>query len=86
MLEWSKSKAFAENNSNVAKKMTKFVFDRVKDIEGEAENAAWLPAISFFLRKFSKGYFLKLVKSRDCVVKCLRLGLCVKVFKIGIVW
>ena len=40
MLDLSKFKAFADNNSNVAK-MTKFFVKRVENILGKEENAAY---------------------------------------------
>ena len=30
----------------------------------------WLPAFSPFLSVFSKGFFIKVVKTWDCVVEC----------------
>ena len=38
MLDLSKFKAFADDNSNVAK-MAKFVIDRIENISGRGENA-----------------------------------------------
>ena len=37
-LDWSKLKAFADNNINVTKKL-KFVLERVENIVGKGENA-----------------------------------------------
>ena len=51
----SKLKAFADDKINVTEK-SKFVFGRV-------------PAFSPFPVMFSKDFFLRVVKSRDCVVK-----------------
>ena len=48
--------------------MAKFAFDRVENIVGKGENAAFSP----FTTIFSKGFFLKVVNSWDCAVK----GLC----------
>ena len=45
----------------------KFVKGRVENIVGKGENAG--PAFCPFLTKFSKVFFLKVVRSRDCVVK-----------------
>ena len=41
MIDWPNFKAFADNNSNVAK-MAKLVFDRVENISGKGENAGLL--------------------------------------------
>ena len=56
-LDCTKFKTFADNNSNVAQ-MVISVFDRVENIMGKGENAG-----------FSKSLFLRVVKSRNCVVK-----------------
>ena len=61
-MDWSKWKAFADNKINVAQ-MIISVFDRVENIVEKGENA-----FSPFPTKFSKGFFLRVVKS-DCVVK-----------------
>ena len=45
-----------------------FLGGRVVNIVGKGENAG-LPAFSPFPTMFSKGFFLHVVKSRDCVVK-----------------
>ena len=47
------------------------VREKLKVELGSVENTAqiWLPAFSPFPTMFSKGFFLKVVKSRDCVVK-----------------
>ena len=47
--------------------MIKFVLDRVENVV-KGENAG-LPAFSPFPTMFSKGYFHRAIKSRDCVVK-----------------
>ena len=76
-------KAFAENKIIVTQKF-EFVLGRVENIVGKGENVGnagkskkhcwkkrkcWLPAFSPFPTMFSKGFFLKVVKSCDCVVK-----------------
>ena len=62
-----KFKAFANDALNVAKIIIS-VFYRLEHIVGRGENAG-LPAFSPFPAMFSKGFFLRVVKSRDCVVK-----------------
>ena len=68
-LDWSKLKAFADNNSDDAKLMIS-VFDKVRNIVGKGENAGYLqPAFSPFSTLFSKGFILRVIKTWDCVVK-----------------
>ena len=67
MLDSSKLKAFPDNKIDFAKVVI-FVFDRVENIVAKGENAGnqhFFP----FPTMFSKGFFPKVVKSRDCVVK-----------------
>ena len=45
-----------------------FVFDRVENIVGKGENAGYKHFL-LFPTLFSIGFVLKVVKSRDCVVK-----------------
>ena len=52
-------------HGNVSEKL-KFVLQGEENIVGKGENA---PAFSPFTTVFSKGFFLRVVKSRDCVVK-----------------
>ena len=69
ILEWSKLKAFADGKINVAQKL-KLAAGRVENIVGKGENAGdqhFCP----FPSMFSKGYFLRVSQSRDCVVKGL---------------
>ena len=62
ILEVTKLKAFAGDKLNVTK-MTISLFDRVENsVEREK-------AFSPFLTMFSKAFFFRVVKSRDCVVK-----------------
>ena len=67
IFDWSKSKAFADDKINVTEKL-KFVLGRVENIEGKWENAGYQHFL-LFPQCFSKGFFLKVVKSLDCVVK-----------------
>ena len=62
----SRLKAFADYRMNVVQMMN-YVFDRAENIVGKGENAGY--AFSPFPIMFSKGLFLRGVKSRDCVVK-----------------
>ena len=66
MLDLSKLKAFADDNSNVNQAM-KFALGRVENtVEKEK---CWLPAFSPFPTMFSKSFFLRVVESWDCLVK-----------------
>ena len=67
ILDWSKLKAFADDKSKVANIMI-FVFDSVENIVGKRKKC-WLPAFSSFPTMFSKAFFLRVVKSRDCAVR-----------------
>ena len=64
-LDWSKVKSLADDKINVTEKF-KFVLGRVENIMGKEENAD-----SPFPIMFSKGLFVRVIKSRDCVVKGL---------------
>ena len=63
----TKLKEFADDKLNVAE-MTISVFDRVKKHCGKRRKC-WLPAFSPFTTVFSTAFFLRVVKSWDCVVK-----------------
>ena len=63
-LDRTKFKAFADDKLYVAKIMI-CVFDRVEKIAGKC----WLRAFSPFPTMFSKGFFLRVVESRDYVAK-----------------
>ena len=63
ILDRSNLKGFAEDKIDVTEKL-KFVLGRVENIVGKGENAG-----SPFPTMFSKGFFLRVVKSLDCVVK-----------------
>ena len=56
MIDWSKFKAFVDDNSSVAK-MVKIVFDRVENIMRKGENGDY-QHFSSFPTMFSNGYFL----------------------------
>ena len=64
ILNQSNSKDFADDKIEVTEKLD-FVLGRVEKIVRKC----WLPAFSPFPTLFSKGCFLRVVKSRDCVVK-----------------
>ena len=67
ILDWSKLKPFADDKIKILKMMI-FVFDRVENIVGKRRKY-WLPAFSPLPSMFPKGFLLRHVKSRDCVVK-----------------
>ena len=48
----------------------KFILRRAENIVGKGEKC-WLPAFSPFPTMFSKGFFLKVVKSQGCVEKLI---------------
>ena len=60
-------KAFADDNSNLVQIII-CVPDGVKTHCGKRRKC-WLPAFSPFSSMFSKGFFVRVVKSRDFVVK-----------------
>ena len=64
---WSKLQAFAEDKIDVTEKL-KLVFGREENFVGKRENAGYQHFL-LFPQCFSKGFFLWVVKSRDCVVK-----------------
>ena len=66
ILDWFNFKAFADDKINVAS-IVKFVLGGVENIVVKGENAGYHNV--FFSPMFSKGVFLKVVKSWDCVVK-----------------
>ena len=63
----SKLKALADNNVNVREKL-KFVLGSMENIVGKGENAGY-QHFPPFPTVFSKIFLLKVVKSRDSVVK-----------------
>ena len=68
--DWSKSTGLADNKINVTEKL-KFVSGRAANIVGKGENAGSQHFL-FFSTMFSKAFFPRVVKRRDCVVKGLK--------------
>ena len=66
ILDWSKLKASADHKISVTEKL-KFVFGSIENIAGKGENAGHQHFL-LFPTLFSKGFFFKIIKSRDCVV------------------
>ena len=64
-----KLKAFADDKINEAQMMIS-VLDRVEN--WGKRRKCWLSAFSPFSTMFSKGFLLRVVKSRDCVVKSFK--------------
>ena len=64
-LDWFKLKAFADNKINVTLK-TKILFGIGRKHCGKRRKC-WLPAFSPFPTMFSKGFFFRVIKSRDCL-------------------
>ena len=75
IFDLSKLKAFADNKIIVTQKL-KFALWWGRKHCGKRRKC-WLPAFSPFSTIFSNGYFFRVVKSRDCVVKS-QIGFCVK--------
>ena len=73
ILDESKLKVFADDKIHVNEK-SKFVLARVEKIVGKGENAGYQHFLILFTI-FSKGFFLRVIKSQDCVVKvnCITL-------------
>ena len=63
-LDWSKLKAFADEKFNITQTL-KFVLGRVENFVRKC----WLPPFSPFPTMFSKGYYLRVVKTMDCLGK-----------------
>ena len=63
ILDLSKLKAFADNKLKMIQ-MAKFVPDTIENIVGKRRKC-WLPAFSSFPSMFSKGFFFRVIKSRD---------------------
>ena len=59
-LDWSKLKAFADNNINVTKKL-KFVLERVENIVGKGENAGYQHFL-LFPQSFQKVSYTRSLK------------------------
>ena len=66
-LDMTKLKAFADDKLNVAK-MTISLCGRLENTVGKRRKC-WLPAFSSFHTVFSKAFFFRVVKSRDCMVE-----------------
>ena len=66
-IDSSKWKAFANNISNGTQNL-KICFGKGKKHRGK-QRKCWLPAFSPFPTMFSRGSFLRAVKSRDCMLK-----------------
>ena len=67
MLDWSKLKALAHDKVSVVENL-EFVFEGVENIVGKGEISGYQHFL-FFPHFFSNGFFLRVVKGRDCVVK-----------------
>ena len=65
--DWPKWKAFADNKIDATEKLN-FVLGWGENILGKGENAG-NHHFSFSHNVFSKGFFLRVIKSQDCVVK-----------------
>ena len=65
ILDVAKLKALAGGKINVAQKMIS-ISDRVENIVGKRK--CWLSALSLFPILFLKAFFLRVAKSRNCVV------------------
>ena len=68
ILDWSKLKAYADDKINVTQKL-KFALGRVENIVEKGENAGYQHFLLFVPTMFSRGFFLRVLKSWDCVVK-----------------
>ena len=66
ILDVTKLEAFADDKVNVAK-LAILVYERVENSE-KGENARYQQYFSPFPRMFSKAFFIRFVKSRDCLV------------------
>ena len=71
ILDVTKLKAFADDKLNFARMMISHV-DRVENTVGKGENAGY----QHFLTVFSKAFFLRVVKSRDWVLRVNKTSLC----------
>ena len=66
ILDWSKLKELADDKINVTEKV-KFGFGHIDNIVGKVEML--VTSIFSFSRNISKGFFHRVFKSGDCVVK-----------------
>ena len=67
ILDMTKLKAFTDDKINVAQIMIS-VFDWVENTVGKGVKC-WILAFSSFPTMFAKGFFLRVGKNWDCVVK-----------------
>ena len=67
--DWYKMKAFAADKIDATEKLIFFFFLRKGRKHYVKRRKCCLPAFFPFPTTFSKGFFLRVVKSRDCVVK-----------------
>ena len=65
--EINAGKAYADDKVNVNVKLN-FIFGRILDIVGKGENAGYQHFL-VFRECFQKVSFVKVIKSRDCVVQ-----------------
>ena len=66
ILDQSKLKAFADDKIDFVEMMI-YILDMVENTVGKGENAGYQHFLLFL--QFSKAFFLRVVKSLDCVVK-----------------
>ena len=66
-LDWLEFKAFADEKISETEKL-KFVLGKLENIAGKGENAGYQHFL-LFPAMFPKGFFFKIVKSQDCMVK-----------------
>ena len=65
--DWSKFKAFADDILNVTILIISIFLSGRKHCGKRRK--CWLPAFAHFPTMFSKAFFIRVVKSLDCVVK-----------------
>ena len=63
----NKLKAFANAKTNVREKLI-FVLETVENINGKGENAGYQHFLLFSQCFQKEGFFLRVVKTRDCAV------------------
>ena len=66
-LDWSKLKAFADHKINLTEKQQ--IFFGIGRKHCGKRRKYWFPAFSPIPSMFSKGFILRNVNSRDCLVK-----------------
>ena len=77
---WSKLKAFAEEKNRYDQTI-KIPFRKYRK-HCRNRRKWWLPAFSPFPTMFSKAFFLRFVKSRDCKIGVKAIEICVLVFDV----